>query len=188
MKTNKEYQVINLMAEYAGRIAEFKYAVASKLSEEELQERCGAELKKYEPYLYLTYEQGQAIMESIANNDKHRMRRIRSCDYFGYEDGETEMRHNSDLLIRTDEWDPLLRIIRQEEEEEQRRKALEYDRLLAEALKTLTEIQRRRLEMYFFDEMSESEIAALEHIEHQVCSRCIARALKKLRKYFEENS
>ena len=47
----KEYTVINLIAEYEGRIAEFKYAVSSALPEEKLRKKYGTELKRYEPFL-----------------------------------------------------------------------------------------------------------------------------------------
>ena len=114
----KEYTVINLIAEYEGRIAEFKYAVSSALPEEKLRKKYGTELKRYEPFLYLTVDQGRAIMDSIRNNDKHLKRQKNTYDYFGYSDGATELRHVESIYIQSMESDPLEKLITEENERE----------------------------------------------------------------------
>ena len=114
----KEYTVINLIAEYEGRIAEFKYAVSSALPEEKLRKKYGTELKRYEPFLYLTADQGQAIMESIRNNDKHLKRQKNTYDYFGYSDGATELRHVESIYLQSIDSDPLDKLITEENERE----------------------------------------------------------------------
>ena len=167
----KEYTVINLIAEYEGRIAEFKYAVSSALPEEKLRKKYGTELKRYEPFLYLTADQGQAIMESIRNNDKHLKRQKNTYDYFGYSDGATELRHVESIYLQSQESDPLEKLITEENEREWKMHRREDLPKLRRAMEELSEVQRRRVDMYYFKKMTKSEIAEAEKILMMKCMR-----------------
>ena len=177
----KEYTVINLIAEYEGRIAEFKYAVSSALPEEKLRKKYGTELKKYEPFLYLTADQGQAIMDSIRNNDKHLKRQKNTYDYFGYSDGATELRHVESIYLQSPESDPLEKLITEESEREWEMHRREDLPKLRRAMEELSEVQRRRVDMYYFKKMTKSEIAEAENISRVACSVSLKRALRRLR-------
>ncbi len=55
------------------------------------------------------------------------------------------------------------------------------------ALSSLTDIQRRRVLLYYFDDMTVKEIAKLENVVIRVVSRSIRKAEEKLSKYFLSN-
>ena len=161
----KEYTVINLIAEYEGRIAEFKYAVSSALPEEKLRKKYGTELKRYEPFLYLT----------------HLKRQKNTYDYFGYSDGATELRHVESIYLQSPESDPLDKLITEENEREWEMHRREDLPKLRRAMEELSEVQRRRVDMYYFKKMTKSEIAEAEKISRVACSVSLKRALRRLR-------
>ena len=168
----KEYAVINLIAEYEGCIAEFKYAVSSALPEEKLRKKYGTELKRYEPFLYLTADQGQA---------KHLKRQKNTYDYFGYSDGATELRHVESIYLQSIDSDPLEKLITEENEREWEMHCREDLPKLRRAMEELSEVQRRRINMYYFKKMTKSEIAEAEKISRVACSVSLKRALRRLR-------
>ena len=56
---------------------------------------------------------------------------------------------------------------------------------LHEAIASLTEKQKRRVNMYFFEGMGYQEIALKEGCKHQSVSDSITQALKKIKKFLE---
>jgi len=57
---------------------------------------------------------------------------------------------------------------------------------LKEAIGNLTEKQRRRIKMYYFDDMSLQEIAKLERTTHQAISKSISKSIVQLRKILKK--
>ena len=51
--------------------------------------------------------------------------------------------------------------------------------------KQLPEVQKRRLQMYFFDGLTYEEIAVREGCSYQAVQKSIAAALKKIRKFLK---
>ena len=51
---------------------------------------------------------------------------------------------------------------------------------LRNAINTLSDIQKRRIKMYYFEDMTLDEIAKLENTTHQAISKSNKNALKKL--------
>lgn len=60
---------------------------------------------------------------------------------------------------------------------------METNERLYAAIGKLTEIQQRRLSMYYFDEMTTRQIAELENVNHSSVVRTISGALESLRKH-----
>lgn len=56
---------------------------------------------------------------------------------------------------------------------------------LREGIRRLPEIQKRRLQMYFFDGLTYEEIAVREGCSYQAVQKSIAAALKKIRKFLK---
>ena len=54
------------------------------------------------------------------------------------------------------------------------------------AIDMLTEVQRRRVKMYFFDGMTYEEIAAKEKCKHPAVVKSVKAALEKLKNFLEE--
>lgn len=190
-RSRKEYQVINLIMEYGGAISGFKYAVASYLPEKELRAKYKKELAEYEPYLYLTGEQGEAIMESMRNERKFRDRQRMHGDAFGYEDGRTETFHKECEQVRRLDYreleeDPLMILVSREEYEEAQRMFNERLAALEDAMEHLTDRQQRRIRMAYVDNLSETEISMREKIDISTVHYSLAGALRKLRKRMGE--
>lgn len=56
---------------------------------------------------------------------------------------------------------------------------------LREGVNQLPEVQKRRLQMYFFDGLTHEEIAVREGCSYQAVQKSIAAALKKIRKFLK---
>ena len=56
---------------------------------------------------------------------------------------------------------------------------------LREGIRRLPEIQKRRLQMYFFEGLTYEEIAVREGCSYQAVQKSIAAALKKIRKFLK---
>ena len=54
---------------------------------------------------------------------------------------------------------------------------------LKEAINKLSEVQKRRIKLYYFENKTLEEIAKMEHTSHQAISKNIKLALKELKKY-----
>lgn len=163
----KEYQVINLFFEYGRCINGCEYAVASDWSEAELRVAFADELQVYSPFIYLTAEQGEAIIESNRNEAKHRMRSLRNPHRFSYCDGESELFHPE--IAAQDVLEMVLEKARVNE--------------INEALDLLNEIQRRRVWKHIVEGKSEREIALEEGAAKSCVHRSIESGLKNLKKF-----
>ena len=165
-----EYEIVNLGYEYPGMTGGVKWAVITDLSQQELEEKYGAELSGYRPFVIMTSDQGEAFHEYDRNENKHDMRRMRHHDFWGYEEGTTEYCNS---VFSTEE--PEDAVIERIESE-----------LLIKAIDKLPEKQRRRCKLYFLLGMSEEEIAAFEGVSHQKVSVSLNKALVRLRKIIKK--
>ncbi len=190
-RIHREYQVINLVMEYGGELSGFKYAIASYLPEKELRFKYKKELARYEPFLYLTGDQGEAIMESIRNNKKFLKRRIDHDDIYGYEDGIMDMHHEDVHIlqgdsIRAENEDPLSILISREEYLEEQKILNERLEVLEKAMASLTERQLRRVRMAYIEDLTEAEISRREKVDIAAVHRSMVGAEKKLRKILKK--
>ncbi len=72
------------------------------------------------------------------------------------------------------------------EKQEEMRKAAIMKLLKSSILKNLTDVQKRRLLMYYIDGLSEEEIAAKENVSQQSVSKSLKAAIKILEKIFQK--
>lgn len=120
-------------------------------------------------YTYVTPE----VYEILANTFRReahaeQMRDLRNRTAEGYTEGDTE-----NLLMESPESLEDM-VIRQMEIES-----------LQKAMQTLSEIQRERLHLYFFEGMTTREIATKSGVSQMVVWKSIQGAIKKLKNFFE---
>ena len=164
-----QVKVIDLRREYPGFTGETSWAVITDLSQEELEQLFGDQLEAYSPYLIMSLEEGEIIADFNRNEDKHAKRQARSGEAFGYEEGTSESVHEemvSDSLL-----DDVL---------------MELDiQMLRECMDQLPEVQRRRGELYYLQDMTLAEVAAAEGVNVNAVNKSIKAALKALKEAME---
>jgi len=119
-------------------------------------------------FTYVTQEVYDALA-NVFRREAHaeEMRDIRHMATNAYIEGETE-----DMRINTEESLEEL-VIRQMEL-----------KILQNAMQSLTDIQRERLHLYFFEGMTTREIAERTGVSQNVVWKSIQGAINKLKKYF----
>ena len=177
-----QYQAINLVAEYGTELNGCKYAVTSKHPQWKMEKRFEESLDQFRPYIYLTKKEYEPIRESQNNDTKFRMRGINCHDPYGYTGELTEILHDCEILCADPEPDPLTAIIEKEEDALRRRQIAE----LPKAMETLTETQRRRLKMHFYDGMTVREIAEAEGTYKNAIDDSIQSGKKKIAEYLKK--
>lgn len=117
----------------------------------------------------------EAFDESFRNDKKHEGRYRLHGEYHGYEDGVFELHH--------DEYAAYLNYLEEIFAYEKKKRQEEIERLEV-AMKELTEIQRRRIKMYFYDRLDYHQIAKKEKRSRTAIRDSIHLALKKIQKFF----
>lgn len=163
-KESKQIIIIDLVEEYRNENAEIKWAVVTDLTELELLHRFGEEIKNYSPYLILSVEQGEAIFSFHKNNEKFKWR-YRHKEICGLSDEVVS-------IYRKDKYD-------EDQTEDMLRCAIRNE-VLCRSLNTLTEKQRKRNIHYYYDRMSEREIASYEGVDQKTVHESIIKGIKKL--------
>ena len=171
-----EFQAVNLISEYGQMLNGCKYAVASRYSRERLEEMYAENLKKFSPFIYLTEDEYRPIRESNNNDSKFHQREINCHVGYEYQEEISESGHRCVSLLADPEPDPLTAIIEREEETLRRRQIA----ALPEALATLTEKQRKRIIMHFFDGMTFRAIAEVEGVKEASVDESIQEAKKRM--------
>ncbi len=177
-----QYQAINLVAEYGTEINGCKYAVTSKYPQWKMEKRFEESLDQFRPYIFLTRKEYEPIRESQNNDTKFRMRGINCHDPYGYTGELTEILHDCEILCADPEPDPLTAIIEREDEALKRRQIA----ALPEAMAILTETQRRRLKMHFYDGMTIREIAEAEGTYKNAIDDSIQSGKKKVAEFLKK--
>ena len=177
-----QYQAVNLVTEYGAKLHGCKYAIASKHPQWKMEKRFEESLEQFRPYIFLTGKEYAAILESQQNDDKFHKRDVNNHDGFGFTDELTEIMHDCEKVNADPEPDVLSAII--EAEEKARTEKYEYE--LPAAMGKLTSIQRRRIEMYFYDNKTLREIAEIENVDIRAVWESIEGALKRMKKYFKK--
>ena len=138
--------------------------MVTDLTELELLHRFGEEIKNYSPYLILSVEQGEAIFSFHKNNEKFKWR-YRHKEICGLSDEVVS-------IYRKDKYD-------EDQTEDMLRCAIRNE-VLCRSLNTLTEKQRKRIIHYYYDRMSEREIASYEGVDQKTVHESIIKGIKKL--------
>uniref|UniRef100_UPI0040566EFA RNA polymerase sigma factor n=1 Tax=Agathobacter sp. TaxID=2021311 RepID=UPI0040566EFA len=120
-------------------------------------------------YTYVTKEVYEALTETFRKEaHAQEMRDLRHITKEGYTEGETE-----DLAFDSGEsLEDML--IRQMELE-----------TLQKAMQSLTEVQRERLHLYFFEGLTYKQIAEKKGIGEKNVRESITGAIKKIKKFFD---
>jgi len=166
----KEYRVVNLEQEYPDFVGDIKLAIVTDLDEEVLEKRFGAEIEQYKPFILLTTLAGEVFKTHKRNESKFEKRSQLYETLYAYEEGITELFHD-ELMV-----DTLFESI-QEKLDKKR---------IASALKKLTEVQRRRVIMYFFEDFTIRNIAEIEGVDKRAIQDSINAAIRKLKGIIEE--
>ena len=177
-----QYQAVNLVTEYGAKLHGCKYAIASKHPQWKMEKRFEESLEQFRPYIFLTGKEYAAILESQQNDDKFHKRDVNNHDGFGFTDELTEIMHDCEKVNADPEPDVLSAII----EAEEKARAEKYESELPAAMNQLTSIQRRRIEMYFYDNKTLREIAEIENVDIRAVWESIEGALKRMKKYFKK--
>lgn len=177
-----EFQAVNLISEYGQKLNGYKYAVASRYSKERLEELYTENLKKFSPFIYLTEAEYEPIRESNSNNNKHHMRDVNNHDDYGYTDDMMEVMHECTLLCADPEPDVLTAIIEREDDEVRARQIA----ALPKAMTILTEKQRRRMIMHFYEGKTYREIADTENADFSSVRDSINLAKEKLKNFLKK--
>ena len=120
-------------------------------------------------YTYVTKEVYEALTETFRKEaHAQEMRDLRHITKEGYTEGETE-----DLAFDSGESLEDM-VIRQMELE-----------TLQKAMQSLTEVQRERLHLYFFDGLTYRQIAEKKGIGEKNVRESITGAIKKIKKFFD---
>lgn len=162
----KECILLDPEKEYPGYTGSEKCFIVTDLSEDEIERKYGAFLFKLSPFLLLDKTFLAARNTYRRNYNKHKMRAYRTEDIFGYVDSTTEI-HNKKLVVNS------LFV-----EYETREKAREIEL----ALDSLTETQKRRIVMRFYECRTYEEIAETEGVSINAVIDSIERGLNILRK------
>ena len=148
--------------EYPGWTGKEKYIVFSSLTEEEIAHRYPLIAEYIAPYILLGLGEKETVVAFRNNEKKHAWRAVASETGFGY-DSETEYHHD----ICGESWET----------------DLADGFCVKDALSCLSDVQRRRVEMYFFEGFSYAEIAVREGVKKAPVVRSIQAALEKMKKY-----
>lgn len=120
-------------------------------------------------YTYVTKEVYEALTETFRKEaHAQEMRDLRHMTKEGYTEGETE-----DLAFDSGESLEDM-VIRQMELE-----------TLQKAMQSLTEVQRERLHLYFFEGLTYRQIAEKKGVGEKNVRESIAGALKKIKNFFD---
>ena len=167
----KDCKLINLQYEYSGYTGTEKWAIVTELSEKELETKCPDVIRKYTPFVLLSVAQGEVITEYQNAEAKERMRKLRYGHPFDINDGEFE-EHHPELFVEDDTVEQLC--------------LTEEKQYIKKAIDKLTDIQKRRIVAYYFEDKSIREIAAAEGVNFSKVDRSINLALKKLKIFLSE--
>lgn len=153
-------------AQYPGWTGTEKYIVISYLTRDEINSMFPEIVKAISPYILLSANAERAFLDYKQNGMKYHWRAVNVESGLGF-DEETEY-HNSSLINDHFETD----LIRKH--------------VIQEIMSKLTDVQRRRISMRYFEGFSLSEIAKAEHTSIPAIAKSISGALEKIKKMYEE--
>lgn len=169
----EECKVIDLWSEYNEYIGEERYALVSEFTEAQLSTRYPEIIRKYAPFVLLSTEQGAVIDDFHRNEKKHYMRQIRHGEVNGYEEGVTEALHPETLV------EDCLIVVEERETRE------EEILLLKQVMAAMSDKQRERV-IKFYHNKTTREIAEEEGVHHSAIDKSIRKAMRMLKKKFQE--
>jgi len=152
--------------EYPGWTGKEKYIVFSKLCRKDLETRFPEITTRLSPYILIDASVSRSLVEYKRNEDKYHWRSVHLESGFGF-DEETKLKH-PELLDDHAEEKMMLRI------------------LLVHAMDQLTEAQRRRIQLRYYERLTYAQIAKLENTSDPAVLKSIVAALEKMKIFLEE--
>lgn len=152
--------------EYPGWTGTEKYIVFSKLNRKDLEHRFPEITKYLSPYILIDRTISKALVDYKNNEKKHNWRAANGQTGFGF-DEYTEL-HYAELVSDHMEEDVMLQI------------------LLEQAMAQLTEVQRRRVKLRYFEGLTYAQIAKLEQTSDPAILKSIVSALEKMKKFLDK--
>ena len=166
---DKKYERFDLRIEYKNFVGDKPIVIISNLSLSQLIAQY-PKLNASEFQLYTSAEWNEikkVFTVSWRNDMKYKMRDIRHADMNGYIEGDTEqMFRNVETPNVVDE------VISK----------LDKERLLS-ALNCLSENQKRRITLYYFQGLTYRQIARIDGVSDMSVRESIAGAIKKIKKF-----
>lgn len=166
---DKKYERFDLRIEYKNFVGDKPIVIISNLLLSQLIAQY-PKLNASEFQLYTSAEWNEikkVFTASWSNDMKHKMRDIRHADMNGYQEGDTEqMFRNVETPNVVDE------VISK----------LDKERLLS-ALNCLSENQKRRIILYYFQGLTYRQIAKIDGVSDMSVRESIAGAIKKIKKF-----
>lgn len=173
---NEKFKIYDYKGEYHDRETGVCHIIATDMEKDELEmalKEAGIEAAVLKAYIVVPMEYANIVAEYDRNTDKFEKRAKRNEDLYGYEDGEAEKYHH-ELVIDEDFIEQIF----------------EYDRIESEkrlisfrqAMKSLSEVQRRRVVKYFYEKKSLEMIAAEEGCTKTSIRDSINLAVKKVKR------
>lgn len=156
----KDCKLIDLHYEYENYTGKEKWAIVTELSENELKSKYPDVIRRYTPFVLLSVAQGRVITDYQNAEAKERMRKLRYGHPFDINDGEFE-EHHPELFVEDDTAEQLC--------------LKEEKQCIKRAIDKLTDIQKRRVIAYFFENKSSREIAIEEGVNYSKIEKSIKR-------------
>ena len=160
----RDCRIINMKMEYPGYTDEAQWLIVSDLTETQIIETYPAEIKPYTPFIHMTREMFEPIVESDNNNRTYRRRSVLHEELYGYEDGIFERFHPE---LVTDPFDQP-----------------DWSELYT-AIAKLSAIQQSRIRRWAFEGMTFVEIAEQDGTTKQAIHDSIHYTLKNLKKFLQ---
>ena len=160
-------KVVSTKREYPSYTGIEKWIIITDLTEEELNERYAEQIAPLRPFIVLSRSFGEVRDHYIRNENKHRMRAYRTIEPFDYDDDLVAAHHAE--IVKDSLEDELMR-------------QFEYERL-QQAIASLNPIQKRRLQMFFFENMSYAKIAEKEGIAKSAAHKSVASAIENVKSF-----
>ncbi len=156
---------IDANKEYPGWTGREKSIIATDLERDELERRFPEIIVVLSPYVLIKNCHMEVFKEYHRNERKHKMREYRNNSKFSY-DSITE-EHHPELVDCTCE------------------ERMVDTSLLEEALAKLSDVQKRRIVLYFYKGYSIPEIAKLENVSKMSVDDSVKTGLKKLKEMLQ---
>ena len=163
----KDYIVVSTQRLYPGFVGTEQWVIVTNLTEEDLRDKYLLEIERFRPWIMISLEQYSVMVEWKRNEEKH-ARRARFNFYFSVEDEYVEKKLGDNLLTETLE-----------------ETFFRDSQGCLDCLDHLKPIQKKRIEMYYLEEMSLREIAASEGRSLSPIVKSVKNGTEKIKKYYQ---
>lgn len=174
VEKNTEYSVIDLRKEYPDLLGEYRFAIATQLSDEELKLCLGTEIDKYQPYIVTSLEYLAFLKDEYAKERSEEYFRTTYGDSYSFEEG-IGFEHNKGLVC-----DFEAEMIRKEVIEKKN------NEIHKAVLSLKSERMRKRIINYYWKSKTELQIAQEEQTNQSSVHESLKRGIKNLKKFLEK--